>query len=262
MTDKEFDTCHLTMMKVFMKTVTSLKLIGIIGIAGLMGIMTACGRSMPKMDIAEQSGTADIDTNGGSLSDATQANDCSAARCDAIELGINALGMGGDNMLMGYVNDPVNWVLRGQDLGGSARKVGIYLSNPPPGATLTPAAGGRIENSVSISMQSASPQSSTVPLEIHLRDLERCEVTRNSDPACYQPSPLAEFDQTVSMNWQITYQGNTGPSGGGTDSNVYTPTTPAVDPCEGKKSSKIGKIIGYITNPIGSIVSAITGSDC
>jgi len=137
-----------------------------------------------------------IDSNFYEATACSSKEDCEPASMEA-----TASGMAGESgLLLGFVGEDVTWQFEGFDTKGEGRSIGIFLGNLPAGAV---ADVKQVGPTVMVSWIPDSPQSSSKPVKIGLRDMEMCLVSESQQQKCKAPKPMGDYDQTSEVHWEI-----------------------------------------------------------
>lgn len=173
----------------------------------------------------------------------TSEDDCPAANMDVVS---DFFTQGG---LVGYVGEPVNWVLKGVDRNSKDRRVGILLNHIPEGARLTP--NDTVETAATIAWSAKSPLKSTQKLEIYMRDLDRCALLESEQDYCQAYTFLKAYDQRVELDWQVINR----PGATQTATQTSTATSPNAVSVGAAPSGASGGTAATASNPLGSLGS-------
>jgi len=121
---------------------------------------------------------------------------------------VRSMGLGGPGVLVGIVNEKVQWDIEGYSPSANNRRVGVLLNNIPTGSKQNPEPNNKeLFARVGLDWTPDKKQRSGKDLEVHLRDIDYCvhfmKSQRESPDKCFQNRPISATDTVVPLKWEV-----------------------------------------------------------
>ena len=163
-------------------------------------IFSGCGGTR-RTKVATPADTSSSASSNLEESGSSTESNCTKKDCPDAVMGINPSGLSeAAGVLVGFVDEDVDWSFEGIDQEYTGRSIGVFIEDAPSSSETDKA---EVDESIKISWVPKQAEVSDKPIVVITRDLERCKIEAKKSSNCTVKKYMSKFDIKTKMNYEI-----------------------------------------------------------